>query len=37
MNMDNAIFISPKYGLRAAILTLRTYWFSYELRSLAVD
>jgi hypothetical protein len=29
----HTIFISPAYGLRAAILTLRTYWFSYGLHA----
>ncbi len=29
----HAIFKSPEYGLRAAILNLRKYWFAYGLRS----
>ena len=30
----HTIFISPAWGLRAAILNLRTYWFSYSLHSI---
>lgn len=31
----HAIFSSPAYGVRAAIVTLRTYWFTHKLRSIA--
>ncbi|MEO5913309.1 MAG: peptidoglycan-binding protein [Luteolibacter sp.] len=31
----HTIFGSPEWGLRAAIMTLRTYWFSYGLRTIA--
>jgi hypothetical protein len=31
----HTIFREPEWGLRAAIMTLRTYWFSYSLRTVS--
>ncbi len=31
----HTIFRAPEWGLRAAIMTLRTYWFSYGLRTVS--
>lgn len=31
----HAIFPSPEYGIRAGIVLLRTYWFKYNLRTIA--
>lgn len=31
----HAIFKTPEYGIRSGIVLLRTYWFKYNLRSIA--
>lgn len=31
----HAVFRSPEWGIRAAIVTLRTYWFTHNLRTIA--